>query len=71
MAEAKTTYIMPDSGNSDLTTMALMNGGGFGANMMFNNPFMYFIWMYMMRWMNGNEDNASTQRQLQTLQESL
>jgi hypothetical protein len=41
---------------------------------MWNNPFMYLIWMYMMRWMNGNGwDNnggsleAATQRQIQTL----
>lgn len=35
---------------------------------------MYLVWMYMMRWMNGNNDfggnpalEASTQRQIQTL----
>jgi hypothetical protein len=50
-----------------------MNGGGFG-NGMWNNPFMYLVWMYMMRWMNGNNGfdgnqslEASTQRQIQTL----
>lgn len=79
MGETKTTYIMPDQGSlggNDLaTTMALLNnGGGMFGNGMWNNPFMYFIWLYMMRWMNngewGNQD-ASTQRQIQTLQESL
>ena len=80
MSETKTTYIMPDQsglgGNDLATTMALLNnGGGMGfGNGMWNNPFMYFIWLYMMRWMNngewGNQD-ASTQRQIQTLQESL
>jgi hypothetical protein len=52
---------------------------GFGGNGMWNNPFMYLVWLYMMRWMNGNGDwgnngdncykalEASTQRQIQTL----
>ena len=89
MGETKTTYIMPDQngfGNNDLATMALLGGGGgfggFGGSGMWNNPFMYLVWMWMMRWMNNGEwgnngDNcyksleASTQRQIQTLQESL
>lgn len=86
MNETKTTYIMPDQsgfGNNDLATMALLGGGGgFGGSGMWNNPFMYLVWMWMMRWMNNgdwgnNGDNcyksleASTQRQIQTLQESL
>nr|DAX08775.1 MAG TPA: hypothetical protein [Bacteriophage sp.] len=57
MSETK-TYIVPDNccmngGNNPLTTMALMNNGGFGGT--WNNPFMYFIWIYMMRWLNGGE----------------
>ena len=89
MNETKTTYIMPDQngfGSNDLATMALLGGGGgfggFGGSGMWNNPFMYLVWMWMMRWMNNgdwgnNGDNcyksleASTQRQIQTLQESL
>ena len=84
MSETKTTYIMPDQncfGNNDLATMALLNGNNGFGNGMWNNPFMYFIWLYMMRWMNngewGNNNDgikaleASTQRQIQTLQESL
>ena len=89
MNETKTTYIMPDQngfGSNDLATMALLGGGGgfggFGGSGMWNNPFMYLVWMWMMRWMNNgewgnNNDNcyksleASTQRQIQTLQESL
>ena len=79
MSETKTTYIMPDQagfGNSDLATLALLGGGagGFGGGM-WNNPFMYLIWMYMMRWMNGGEwgtgDNACTQRQIQTLADQI
>jgi hypothetical protein len=52
----------------------LSGGGGFGANNWMNNPFMYLIWAYMMRWMNGGDLNngggymeAATQRQIQTL----
>ena len=78
MSETKTTYIMPDqAGNNDFATLALMNGGGFG-NGMWNNPFMYLVWMYMMRWMNGNNGfdgnqalEASTQRQIQTLADQM
>ena len=88
MSETKTTYIMPDQngfGNNDLATLALFGGGGmgFGGNGMWNNPFMYLVWLYMMRWMNGGEwgnnggDNcykaleASTQRQIQTLSDQM
>ena len=85
MSESKTTYIMPDQngfGNNDLATFALLSGGGggFGGGWM-NNPFMYLVWMYMMRWMNGgdwgNNNNcatsmeAATQRQIQTLSDQM
>ena len=78
MSDTKTTYIMPDQpGNSDFATLAMMNGGGFGNNM-WNNPFMYLVWMYMMRWMNGNGEwgnnnglEAATQRQIQTLSDQM
>lgn len=87
MTESKTTYIMPDQsgfGSNDLATVALLGGGGFGANNWMNNPFMYLIWAYMMRWMNGgdwgNGNNgvgcgtameAATQRQIQTLADQM
>ena len=86
MSDSKTTYIMPDQnafGNNDLATIALLgNGGGFGGNGMWNNPFMYLVWLYMMRWMNGgdwgnnggscqNALEASTQRQIQTLSDQM
>ena len=87
MSETKTTYIMPDQngfGNNDLATLALLGGGngGFGGNGMWNNPFIYLVWLYMMRWMNGNGDwgnndncykalEASTQRQIQTLADQM
>ena len=84
MGETKTTYIMPDQngfGNNDLTAFALLNNGGMnGANQWMNNPFMYLVWMYMMRWMNGGDWNnnncqnameASTQRQIQTLSDQM
>ena len=85
MGETKTTYIMPEQnglGNNDLATMALLGGGngGFGGSGLWNNPFMYLVWMWMMRWMNngdwGNNNpngalEAATQRQIQTLSDSL
>lgn len=84
MSETKTTYIMPDQngfGNNDLATFALLGGGGMGMNNWANNPFMYLVWMYMMRWMNGgdwgnngncqNAMEASTQRQIQTLADQM
>ena len=88
MSETKTTYIMPDQngfGGNDLATFALLGGGagGFGGNGMWNNPFMYLVWLYMMRWMNGGDWGqggqgdcykaleASTQRQIQTLADQM
>ena len=72
MGETKTTYIMPDSnsfGGNDFATMAMLGGGGF--NNWQNNPFMYLVWMYMMRWMNGGDGDPTIQRQIQTLQEQF
>lgn len=85
MSDTKTTYIMPDQtgfGNNDLLTASLLGGGGmgFGGNGMWNNPFMYLVWMYMMRylnngdWGNGNPNSsleAATQRQIQTLSDQM
>ena len=87
MSDTKTTYIMPDQtgfGGNDLATFALLGSGagGFGGNGMWNNPFMYLVWMYMMRWMNGGDWGqggdgcykaleASTQRQIQTLSDQI
>lgn len=75
MSDTK-TYVVPDNltGNNDnLATMAMMNGG-FGGGM-WNNPFMYLVWMYIMRWMNnGYGDQGgdpAVQRQLQTLQDQM
>lgn len=76
MSETK-TFVVPDnltSGNNDnLAAMAMMNGG-FG-NGMWQNPFIYLVWMWMMRWMNNGEWNNNSdpavQRQIQTLQEQM
>lgn len=76
MSETK-TFVVPDNltGNNDnLAMMAMLNGGGgFVGN--WNNPFMYLVWMWMMRWMNGNGEfgnsDPNVQRQLQTLQEQM
>lgn len=51
MSDSKTTYIVPDQNNNDWLAASMMNGGGF------NNPFVYLIWAYMMRWMNGDNNN--------------
>lgn len=75
MSETK-TFVVPDNlqcGNNDnLATMAMMSNGGFG-NGMWNNPFMYLIWLYMMRWFNRGDENGdpAVQRQLQTLQDQM
>ncbi len=39
--------------NNALEMAAMMNGG-LNGNQMWNNPMMYLVWMWMMRWMNGN-----------------
>lgn len=40
--------------DSPLTTMALMNGGMNGMNGMWNNPFIYLVWMMFAQRMWGN-----------------
>lgn len=75
MSDMKTTYIMPENtGNNDLITASMLNGGGFGNNM-WNNPFIYLIWLYMMRWFNNDNNGsgleAATQRQIQTLSDQM
>lgn len=72
MGETK-TYIVPDqcSHSNDFATMAMLNNGGFGGNWA-NNPFMYLIWIYMMRWLNnGDQNDPAIQRQIQTLQDQI
>ena len=71
------TYVVPDNltGNNDnLATMAMMSNGAFG-NGMWNNPMMYLVWIYVMRWMNNgdwnNNSDPAVQRQLQTLQDQM
>lgn len=63
------TYVVPDNSNDDFTKYALMNNGNMNA--WGNNPFFYLIWMWMMRYMNGNTDDASVQRQFQTVQDTM
>ncbi len=76
MSDTK-TYVVLDNltGNNDnLATMAMMSNGAFG-NGMWNNPMMYLVWMYVMRWMNNgdwnNNGDPAVQRQLQTLQDQM
>lgn len=81
------TYIVPEgqdnNSNQMLPWMAMMNGGmgGLGGNGMWNNPFMYLVWMWMMRWMNrgefGDDNNCQNlqtseiQRQLADMREQM
>jgi hypothetical protein len=51
MSETK-TYVVPE-GNNNLAAMAMMNGGF--NNGMWQNPFVYLVWMWMMRWMNNDQ----------------
>ena len=76
MSDTK-TYVVPDNltGNNDnLATMAMMSNGAFG-NGMWNNPMIYLVWMYVMRWMNNgdwnNNSDPAVQRQLQTIQDQM
>lgn len=76
MSDTK-TYVVPDNltGNNDnLAAMAMMSNGAFG-NGMWNNPMIYLVWMYVMRWMNNgdwnNNSDPAVQRQLQTLQDQM
>ena len=64
------TYVVPENtGCDNLATMAMMNNSGF--NNMWQNPFMYLVWMYMMRWFNNDNTDPSVQRQIQTLQDQM
>lgn len=49
--DAGTLALLKDQ-RSPLETMAFVNGGL--GNNLWGNPFMYLVWMWMMRWMNGN-----------------
>lgn len=72
MSDTK-TFVVPEymgGGDNDLAKIAMLNNGGMGG--WNSNPFFYLIWMWMMRYMNGNgDDNNSTQRQIQTLQDTV
>lgn len=68
MSETK-TYVVPE-GNNNLAAMAMMNGGF--NNGMWQNPFVYLVWMWMMRWMNNDQGgDPAVQRQIQTLQDQM
>lgn len=66
MSDTK-TFVMPESGNNNLMSMMAANGG------MWNNPFMYLIWLAMFRQGGffGNDNGQDLSRQVQTLQEQM
>lgn len=76
MSDSK-VYMFPDNGNSSMSAadiMALSNGNN-NANMMWNNPWIYMVWMMMFRngfWGN-NTDTASNEvsRQVATLADTV
>ena len=77
MSDSK-VFMFPEQqgGSMDAATLSLLTNGG--MNNWMNNPFMYLIWLYMMRqwgWdQNGNGNTcleAATQRQIQTLSDQM
>ena len=74
MSDSK-VFMFPEQqgGSMDAATLALLQNGG--MNNWMNNPFMYLIWIYMMRWFGNDGNNngleASTQRQIQTLSDQM
>ena len=76
MSDSK-VFMFPEQqgGSVDAATLSLLTNGG--MNNWVNNPFMYLIWMYMMRWFNNDQNNgncsleAATQRQIQTLSDQM
>lgn len=53
--------LMSKNESSPVETAALLNGG-YGSNQMWNNPMMYLVWMWVMRYMNnGWGENAGAE----------
>ena len=73
--ETTKTYVLPDNQN-DLATMMAMNGG---MNGMWNNPFIYLVWMMFAGRFFGNNgwgdgqtpQNVGTQAQLSAIREQM
>lgn len=73
--ETTKTYVLPDNQN-DLATMMAMNGG---MNGMWNNPFIYLVWMMFAGRFFGNNgwgdgqtpQNVETQAQLSAIREQM
>lgn len=57
--DAMMAAIMNRRDDNPMAEAAMMNGGM--GNNMWNNPFMYLVWMWMMRWMNGNGEFGNGQ----------
>lgn len=75
MSDSK-VFMFPEQqgGSMDAATLSLLQNGG--MNNWMNNPFMYLIWIYMMRWFGNDGNNtgsleAATQRQIQTLSDQM
>ena len=66
-AEKVVCYDRGGCGSNDALLASAMNGG-FGGGM-WNNPFVYLVWMSMMRNWNGNNGEDFNSRQIAALQD--
>lgn len=69
------TALTANKGANPLETAAMMNGGGFGNNM-WNNPFMYFVWMSMFNGggfggFGGNNQANELMNQINSLRQQI
>lgn len=65
--ESTKTYVLPDNQN-DLATMMAMNGG---MNGMWNNPFIYLVWMMFAGRFFGNNGWGDSESQLSAIREQM
>ena len=65
--ESTKTYVLPDNQN-DLATMMAMNGG---MNGMWNNPFIYLVWMMFAGRFFGNNGWGDQESQLSAIREQM
>lgn len=60
------TYVIPDQNQDKWAMFNALNN-----NQWNNNPFMYLIWIYMMRFMGWNDGNGYYNNQITALQEQI
>lgn len=67
--EATKTYIVPDGNNHDSSQWAMFSA--LNNSQWQQNPFMYLIWVYMLRYMGFNDQNGYNNPQIAALQEQM